>query len=63
MTVFTFPIHICNYFNNKISEEKVAPILRLTLVCFQKVGLLYRRVGAGAAGAAGASAAGAEAPS
>jgi hypothetical protein len=31
------------------SEETVAPTLRLTLVCFQKVGLVYSRVGARAA--------------
>jgi hypothetical protein len=30
-------------------EYKVALILRFTFVCFQKVGLLYRWVGAGAA--------------
>jgi hypothetical protein len=34
------------------SEEKVAPTLSLTLVCFQKIGLVYSRVGARAAGAA-----------
>jgi hypothetical protein len=35
------------------SEEKVASTLRLTLLYFQKVGLVYSRVGAGAgAGAA-----------
>jgi hypothetical protein len=31
------------------SQEKVAPNLRITFVCFQKVGLVYSRVGAGAA--------------
>jgi hypothetical protein len=31
------------------SEEKVAPTLRLTWVCYQKVGLVYSRVEAGAA--------------
>jgi hypothetical protein len=30
-------------------KEKVAPILRLPFVCFQKVGLLDNRVGAEAA--------------
>jgi hypothetical protein len=36
-------------------NEKVAPTLRLTFVCFKKIGLLYSRVGAGAAGAGAAS--------
>jgi hypothetical protein len=38
------------------SEEKIAATLRLSLVSFQKVGLVYSRIGAraGAAGAAGA---------
>jgi hypothetical protein len=31
------------------SEKTIAPTLRLTLVCFQKVALVYRRSGAGAA--------------
>jgi hypothetical protein len=34
------------------SEEKVAPNYSLTLICFQKVALVYSRVVAGAAGAA-----------
>jgi hypothetical protein len=49
VTVFYFSIHIFHHFNHKKSEEKVALILRLNFVCFQKLGLLYSRVGAGAA--------------
>jgi hypothetical protein len=40
-TVFTFPIHMFNfYFNHSKSEETVAPALGLTLICFQKVGVV-----------------------
>jgi hypothetical protein len=41
--------YIYNHFNcpKFSSEDKVAQTLRLTFVCFKKVGLLYRRVGAG----------------
>jgi hypothetical protein len=49
VTVFYLPIQIFNHFNNKKCYEKVALILRLTLVYFLKVGLLYSRVEAGAA--------------
>jgi hypothetical protein len=37
------------------SEEKVVQILRLTFVCFQKVGLLYSCQGNGAEAAGAAS--------
>jgi hypothetical protein len=53
VTVFFFSIFFFYRFNHKKSTEKVAPIFSLTFVCFQKVDLLYSRVGAGT-GTAGA---------
>jgi hypothetical protein len=49
VTVFTFPIQIKTISIIQNSEDKVAPTLRLTFVCFQQVGFLYSRKGPGAA--------------
>jgi hypothetical protein len=49
VTVSYFPINIYNHFNHSKFRGKITPAYRLTFVCFQKVGLLYSRVGAGAA--------------
>jgi hypothetical protein len=52
VTVFTFPIHICNLFNQKKSEEKLSKTLRLTFVCFKKMAWYISRVVGEAAGGA-----------
>jgi hypothetical protein len=58
---FLFPFIFVTILIIPKSKEKIAPTLGLTLVCFQKDGLVYCRVGAGAAGAASKFLAGARA--
>jgi hypothetical protein len=53
--ILSFPTAFITISIIQKSEDKLAPTLRLTFVCFHKVGLLYSRVGTGAAAGARAA--------